>query len=96
MGVASGRWMENEQARPDIVSKQIAFITNLAAKHDCRLVFDESLAGDDCADVISQEDFWDLNITWDNHSSADRISYGMYRDLENFLKAKLRHEISNQ
>ena len=88
MGVASGRWEENEQTRPDTVSKQIAFITKMADKHDFKLSFD------DCGEIISEDDFWALNITPDNHVSADRISFGMYRDLENHLKAKLSREIS--
>ena len=90
MGVSSGRWEENEQTRPDTVSKQIAFIIKLADKHDFQLSFD-----DGCGEIISEDDFWDLNITLDNHVLADRISFGMYLDLENHLKAKLHQEISN-
>ena len=41
MGVSSGRWEENEQTRPDTVSKQIAFITKMADKHDFKLSFDD-------------------------------------------------------
>ena len=90
MGVSSGRWEENEQTRPDTVSKQIAFITKMADKHDFKLSFD------DCGEIISEGDFWALNITLDNHVLADRISFRMYHDLENHLKAKLHREISKQ
>ena len=94
MGVASGKWEENEQTRPDTVSRQIAFITNIANKHDCQLTFDKSFLDEYCKETITPEDFWNLNITWDNHVSADRISFSMYLELESFLRQKLYSELS--
>lgn len=94
MGVASGKWEENEQTRPETVSRQIAFITNMADKHDCRLTFDKSFPDEECGETITPEDFWNLNITWDNHVSADRISFAMYLELESFLRHKLCSELS--
>ena len=95
MGVASGRWEQNDALRPEFVLKQIVSIIYMADKYHFQLTFDETLADEDSGEVISQSDFWDLNITVDNYASADMISFGMYEDLENFLRKKLYSEILN-